>query len=264
MSDYIDFPLGRRPARTNGLDADRFSPLLDVDPRVVGVLLDALRQAGIPAYVEPSPGSRGGYLEVRLPDRPTDRLWVDGRLTPQARTVVEAELAEFRDQLAAAEGQRRPAGATPEDAAWAEIVASWDTPAAGVASWPAAEDVPPEPPGQPGGHVIRPADRREPPPPLTPAFAPAADPLDDTDDHYVPPPPPPLPKLSASTLWALVAAALGLLLLFAPQAIGLLQSPLTFGAGVLSLIGAAGTLIWRMRDTPPSDTDSDSDDGAVV
>src|SRR3712207_1075149 len=99
-----DDPSGAPPAdsarsrgvrRSNGLDAAAFVPLVDLDPRVTTAVLAALERVGVAAYVVPVAGSVGGYLEVRLPDRPTDRLWVDQQQTDAARVTVGAELADL-------------------------------------------------------------------------------------------------------------------------------------------------------------------------
>ena len=63
--------------RDNGFVAQHYAMLADLDPRLADAMLAVLRAAGIAAYVVPSTGSIGGYLDVRLPERPRDRLWVD-------------------------------------------------------------------------------------------------------------------------------------------------------------------------------------------
>ena len=61
------------PGRDNGFVARHYLPLADLDPRLAEAMLDVLRTESIAAYVEPSTGRLGGYLEVHLPDRPHDR-----------------------------------------------------------------------------------------------------------------------------------------------------------------------------------------------
>jgi hypothetical protein len=78
----------------------------------------------------------------------------------------------------------------------------------------------------------------------------------------VPPPPPPIPRLQPRKLLAAAGIVLGLLLLFAPGALGQGQ---TTGVGLFGLLlvsGGAGALVWWMRDPPP--TDRGPDDGAIV
>jgi hypothetical protein len=216
---------GRPGRRRNGLTASAYAALVDIDPQLATALLGALHRAGIAAYVEPVPGSMGGYLEVRLPDRPTDRLWCDHRQRELARTVVEQVLAE------AVSGMAEP----PPDPAWEAVLASWRL--AGGAD-PSAVPERPDPRSQTGD-----AD-------------------DLPDDHYVPPPPPPLPRVQPATRWAVVAMVGGLIALAAPWLLGLNSSPTTATLAVLAIVGAAATMVWRMHDG--SGGDSGSDDGAVV
>jgi hypothetical protein len=63
--------------RGNGLTADAYVPLADLTPQLADAMLSALREAGIAAYAAPAPGRTGGYLDVRLPEEPTDRLYAD-------------------------------------------------------------------------------------------------------------------------------------------------------------------------------------------
>lgn len=214
--------------RANGLYAAHYVAVADLDPRVADALLVTLREAGIAAYVAPCPGSRGGYLEVRLPSRPTDRLWVDvGREQP-ARTIVAAEAGQASRVV-------------DEDVEWAQIVAGLSQPSpVGQRPWPAAEDVPAAP--------FR-------------SWTPADEPADE--QHYVPPAPPPLPRPHPVTVLAWLALLAGALLLVVPAALG---AP--FGGGLLllalgGLLGGFATLVWRMRDPHPEEDTSD-DDGAVV
>lgn len=84
----------------------------------------------------------------------------------------------------------------------------------------------------------------------------------DTDENegYNPPPPPPLPRLSAPVLGALAAIAVGLVLLFRSDTLGLSeQVRLLLALG--GILGGAGALVWRLRD---GWSDDDPDDGAVV
>ena len=39
--------------RSNGLTAAAYTPIADVDPRLVGALLDELKETGVAAYVTP-------------------------------------------------------------------------------------------------------------------------------------------------------------------------------------------------------------------
>jgi hypothetical protein len=121
-----------------------------------------------------------------------------------------------------------------------DIVASWKADGT-VPEWPSEPE--PEPVAPP---IVRPG--------------PAADPLSEREDHYVPPEPPPLPKLGAAAAVGLVLVALGIILIAAPQWIGM--------SGVyglpLGLVAIAGGLTWLlMRLWQPTAEDPYDDDGTV-
>lgn len=149
-----------------------------------------------------------------------------------------------------------------EDEAWADIVARWErTDDSPVPPWPVTEDVEPggrdataDEPEPQGGWARRVTDEplEDPEPPVDPA----------SEEHYVPPPPPPLPKPQKHTALALVGIALGLVLLLAPGLLTLDRSNEVGFLGVAFLVAGVVTLVWKMRDAPP--TDSGPDDGAVV
>lgn len=228
--------------RDNGLPASSYVPLVEVDPRVADAVLAVLATAGVAAYAAPSTGSAGAYLEVRLPARPVDRVYVDAARRAQARAVLDAELPE----LAAALPSR-------EDEAFAALVAAYDEEPA-QACWPAEEDVPDRRP--PPTVVIRPA--------RPPGVAPPGEEEDPQDEgHYEPPPPPPLPRVHPVTRWALAAMGFGLVLLVAPTLLGLEHRTAVDVVGVACVVGAVATLVARMRDRPPTD-ERGPDDGAVV
>jgi hypothetical protein len=255
--------------RDNGLAAEHFVALLDVDPRIAVPLLDALRRAGIAAYVAPTPGTVGGYLDVRLPERPTDRLWVDGSRRAEAGHVVRSELDARVDEPVADGEEPRPdttpagdAAPTPVDP-FDEIVAGFHstwTPGADT-PWPEAENLPvDEPTAPPASRIVRfsleraPAEHLGPPPP-SPAEA-------YLDEHFVPEPPPPLPRPAVATFWALVGLVGGLLVLVLAGILQWQLDPVVQTAAGFGILGGFATLIWRMREAP--DDDDDGDDGAVV
>jgi len=161
------------PGRDNGFVARHYVPLADLDPRLADAMLEALRAEGIAAYVVPSTGQLGGYLEVHLPERPRDRLWVDRRHHDRATTLLNVHgdrpdlIAAAADPLADADladadvdggrvdGEGRPAGHPDDhvnggpfggdstDEVWAQIVAGFDLPTNATAGpWPLAEDLP--------------------------------------------------------------------------------------------------------------------------
>lgn len=279
------------PGRSNGLQALAYAPVTDLDPRLADAVLDALREAGIAAYVVPSPGETGGYRDVHLPDRPKDRLWADASAIERARIIVDTTI---------------PPGDPPpldEDAEWRAIVEAFEEgPATPVPPWPVSEDLdePPtrtEPPaGPPPGDPHRGRPRGwegrwegrwegneepsvgEDPPPAAPVgphddvdpVEPAADeatpalarPEEEDGEHFVPPPPPPLPRADPVTAWAWVALIGGIALLLAPVT---LQWTLEGWMALLAVAGIVGgfvTLVARLGDGPPRD--SGPDDGAVV
>src|SRR3954468_13825003 len=117
----------RRGTRDNGLRCGSYTPVADVDPRVADVLLSALRDEGIAAYAAPAPAATGGIMEPRLPNSPTDRVWVDEQQLGRARAVVSGHAEE--PGLASAEAQTDapdpgPAAEPDIDAAWQQVLAS--------------------------------------------------------------------------------------------------------------------------------------------
>ena len=281
-------PPSPRGRRDNGLPAADWGALVDLDPRLSEALLDRLAAGGVPAYVEPAPGAVDTVSRaVALPKRPLDRLWVATDRADEARTVVGAEIADLTallaedDPTATAQGlvlpvprtaatkvlapPALPSPATPStDDAWQQIVAGFEQASdAPVPPWPVSEDVDDTPRrsddvGAPR-RLRRRSDRAEPDDALPAWLEPDA--LDD-DGHYVPPAPPPVPRFRRHTVGALVALAVGLVLVFAPNLIGQVQSVGLGIVGIALMLGGAGALVWHMRDAPP--TDSGPDDGAVV
>ncbi|WP_067420476.1 hypothetical protein, partial [Carbonactinospora thermoautotrophica] len=187
--------------RGNGLRAESYTPLAVLDPQVADLMLELLRDQGIAAYAVPYAGETGPYQDVRPPDRPKDRLWVDARATERARQVLDqlvnadAPVAETR----AADSPRTGLEDIDEEEAWRQIVANFRAEAAEpVPRWPAAEDLEPEdededPEERHRGRLLRRRDREiEPPEPEEIRGA-------DEEEHFVPPPPPPLPKAEPVT-----------------------------------------------------------------
>lgn len=80
----------RSGARDNGLRCAGYVPVGDLDPRVADALLERLRDEGIAAYVAPTPGHRGGALEVTMPSRLTDRLYADSEHAARAWELLAA------------------------------------------------------------------------------------------------------------------------------------------------------------------------------
>jgi hypothetical protein len=215
----MDIEGPRRGTRDNGLRCANYTPVADLDPRVVDALLATLRDEGIAAYAGPTPAATGGAMEVRLPSRPIDRLWVDDTQVARAKDLVSREQSQ------------QPA---PEDldfeSAWQQVLASLHaTPGPAAPSWPEENSSPDV------GESYDPAD----------------------EDHFEPLPPPPLPRLRRATLGALAVMVFGVLLVVTNVDDGAFRI-----VGLLAIVGGAASLVWNMRNGPP--TDSGWDDGAVV
>ncbi len=253
--------MSRRGRRDNGLDAQSFVPLRDVDPRVGEHLLDVLAAAGIAAYLEPTSDTDSYTRAVSLPSPPSDRLWVDRASRPDATSLV-AEHAD--DDMAPPRSARaRSSRDLDEDATWAQIVADYDRSSdSPVPPWPANEDTD----GREGKDTddddrdaVAWADEDTRPSGRLRKRAPDAP--DDPADHFVPPPPPPVPRLQQATLAALVCIAVGAMLLVAPGVLDL-GADISFVLGVFGIVAGVGMLVFRMRERPPFD--QGPDDGAVV
>jgi hypothetical protein len=240
--------------RDNGLRCGGYTPLADLDPRLADALLDALRDNGIAAYAGPTPAATGHYMEMQLPDRPIDRLWVDDQQVDRARAIVDRERADAAAVSAEPVEPAEPATPAPDattagdtdidfDAAWQQLLGS-------------LQEAPSTSSLRITGDTVA---RREPA-----SYGVEQD--EDYDDdgydpadleHYEPPPPPPLPRLRKATAAALTAIVLGLLVL----ATDLEDGGFTFLA-IAAIVGGVVSLIWNMRQGPPPD--SGWDDGAVV
>lgn len=232
--------------RGNGLTAEAYVPLADLTPQLADAMLAALREAGIAAYAAPSPGKTGGYLDVQLPEEPTDRLYADANAKQAAEEILQNRLPELREDYAAARD---------EDQIFAEIVAGFDRPAdGGEVPWPAEEDVQEEILGR----VVESDDTDAERTATARVVKPAADEEDDEEEHFVPPPPPPLPKADPMTMFAWVALLGGPLYLVVSVFLGWTVPSWAAFAAVAAFIGGFVALVLRMGDDPPDD------DGAVV
>jgi hypothetical protein len=232
---------GPRGARDNGLRCAGYVAVGDLDPRVADALLRALREQGIAAYASPTPASRGGYLELRLPQRMTDRLYVDSTQSARARELVERE-----QQDAQADDAATPSSGQPDvDAAWQQLLASLQTPSV-VATWPSRENVAAdEPSAVPLTQLRFDTDSDD-------------DERDElADEHFVPPPAPPFPQLRPITVVSLLAIVIGIAVIVTQVGGGAFE-----WLGILAIVGGGAALVWHVKDGPP--TDSGWDDGAVV
>lgn len=233
--------------RGNGLTADAYVPLADLTPQLADAMLTALREAGIAAYAVPAPGELGGYLDVRLPEEPTDRLYADADNRQAAQEILDSHLPELRKDYAASRD---------EDQIFAEIVASFDRPSDGETPWPAMENIDDiiEEKHDDGEDTLDESGGER---ALTARVVkPAAS---DEEDHYIPPPPPPLPKPDAMTRLAWVALLGGPLYLVASVFLRWQVPSWAAFTAVAAFIGGFVALVLRMGDEPPED-----DDGAVV
>lgn len=280
------------PSRNNGLSAERWAPLVDLEPQLADALLEALRDSGVAAYAAPAPGLKGPYLDVRLPHAPTDRVWVDAGATDTARAVLDARRSEFAPGEnfgdSAAGADRPPPDLVPIstddagpsaseeqdfDAAWRAIVAGYGkTGTDQVARWSPAEDVETDTPNAAGSwRVLRrsgPEDTGE-----------TADTEDDgwgmpedvprldlpdqveiEEEHYVPPPPPPLPRVDFHTKLAWVGVIGGPLFLILFTALDWAPIPGANFFAIAAFVGGFVSLVYRMKDDGPNH----GDDGAVV
>jgi hypothetical protein len=213
-------------ARDNGLRCAGYLAVGDLDPRVADALLESLRDEGIAAYVSPTPAARGGYLEVAVPARLTDRLYADSERVERAAELLAATPSDTATE--------------PDidfDAAWQQLLGSLQSsPGAPAAQGPGAEEL-----------TCAPSAPMELPDGGDPAL----------EDHFVPPPPPPLPRLRPVTVVSLLSILAGLVVL----ATGFDGGALVWLA-VLAILGGVVALVYHLKDEPPAD--SGWDDGAVV
>jgi hypothetical protein len=219
--------------RGNGLLASNFVALADVDPRLGAHLLDLLRLAEVPAYLEPATsGDRTGRA-------PRDRLYVAGALRAEALAVVAAAADEAGGRVVNSDGSRPGAAKSPgedplagidTDAAFAALVAGWDAPDA---------------PTAPGGELTAPILRDEP-----------------EEEHFEPPTPPPLPRLSSASVAALALIGAGVVLIAHAEWLGF-SVDLGFPLGIVGVLTGFGVLVSRLRDDS-KDGSTEDDDGAVV
>jgi hypothetical protein len=126
----------RHGRRDNGLTAAHYSAAGDVDPRVGEHLLDVLAVDGIAAYLRPSADINPLTRSSMLPNRPTDRLFVDREHLTTAR--------DYLARLAADAANDTITEALSDDDVFAEIIAGYESEPERP-SWPEAEDLTPTP-----------------------------------------------------------------------------------------------------------------------
>ncbi|MFG2042554.1 DUF308 domain-containing protein [Dactylosporangium sp. NPDC048998] len=268
----------RRGRRDNGLVAQEYAVVGDVDPRVGEHLLDMLAEGGIAAYLQPASDLHPLTRTTTLPARPTDRLYADREHLATARDYL-AQLTSVAEQHTPAAETPQPApveskapAAESDEDAFAAIVAGFHNtvdPAAAV-PWPAAENLESSSTAAP--------DMDTEPAPRAPLRRPSdavdrslldsldtfgADLPDDEEDEegYTPPPPPPLPRIAPVTIAGVLALAAGMILLFWPDILPL-GSQTTLFLGFAGVLGGFVTLVLRLR--PGDEDDDDPDNGARV
>jgi hypothetical protein len=267
----------RRGRRHNGLDAADWRAIDDLDPRVSEDVLAVLATQRIAAYVQPAMDVDPITRSATVPNRPTDRLYVD-------RSQVEAARECLRRMFGAGP-PGPPAGSVgPDfDATFAGIVARFDRPVDPTAAgWPSAENLPGPASGpEPARPEPATADR-EPPEPerraaglvdarsvTEPSLLDGLDTFgadlpDQPAERFVPPPPPPLPRLSRQTVLGALAIVAGLVLLLGQPALLALAPGTAMLLGFAAVLGGAVALILRLRPGTDPEEDPPPDDGAQV
>jgi hypothetical protein len=213
--------------RDNGLSAEVFVPLADVDAELGDTLLTALGRARIAAYLETGPTATG-------------RLYVAAEERGDARTIIVAASRGAEQQ-----GSLRVADefdGRDTNAEFQALIGNWHVDTINAIRT-AEKDLARED----ADWRARLAERNS---------VPAED---DEDEHYIPPPPPPLPRLAGYTIWALVIVAVSILVLGLGGNFGL-ASDFTILLGVGGILVGAGMLVMRLRERP----DEEDDDGAIL
>lgn len=237
-----------------GLPAAAYAKLVDVDPPIAEHVLDLLARARIPAYAEPLVGDTGPYRDVRAPDRPTTRIYVEKGRLADARSAIADGLpslrADFHADAAAradADDMKR-ASAERIEAAWDDIVAGFHT-----------AEAPPRPDIEGSGlsqRLVREHTQPDAPPPGGPRDYVLAETPDD--ESFTPPTPPPMPRprdrFDAFAWAGVLGGPLAIILAFVLGTGGWLAA-----AGFAAFTAGFVTLIART-----SDRREDGDDGAVV
>lgn len=239
--------------RGNGLSAESYQEIAEVEPARLDALLGLLGEHEIAAYAtaldDPAEESRM-------------RLYVDA-----ARTEAAIELLDREPDEGQPEGQRslshpkeepdtaEGTAELDEDAVWSQIIAAYgEEPNDPVPRWPVSEDTDSsdgEGEAAPVASARSYGDHGEELPPLR---------TTDETERFVPPTPPPLPRLDPVTkaAWLAVLGAPALFIL----AIALQLTLPNWLTGVVAaaFIGGMIALFMRLKSGPPDDTD----DGAVV
>jgi hypothetical protein len=241
-------------AITNGLDAEMWLPLADVEAPLTEHVLESLADQGIAATAVPA-GSEdaAGLNPTGTAGRwsgPAYRISVDGRRRKEARGIIERLLPELRAELA--EARRKS-----EDDQWSQIVAAYEQ------APPAATGEPSEAPAEELADDRGEDDEWEDVRPEAPAAsAVPAELLGDDEGHFVPPEAPPLPSADGVTRAAWTGVVGGPLFLILATLFGWGADGIPGLLAVIAFVGGFITLVARMKDRPT--LDESGDDGAVV
>jgi hypothetical protein len=263
----------RHGRRDNGLVASEYAPAGDVDPRVGEHLLDVLALDGIAAYLRPSSDTNPITRSSSLPNRPTDRLYVDRSHLDTAKEYLRRLADDASGDPAGADPagggtEPKPGTAGPDvDEAWAQIVAGFDadTPTP-RRPWPAAEDLSDEAQrtrrlrARPPRTTHRSAAETDEPSLLDGLDTFGADLPDEEDEGYTPPAPPPVPRPSLPSVLGVVGIVGGIVVFFRPDLLPM-GSGTAMVLGFAACVAGAITLVWRLRT---GEEDDDPDDGARV
>lgn len=242
--------------RDNGLRAEAYIPLADLDPRLADAMLEVLRDSGIAAYAVPAGSEVSGHLGTHMPERPTDRLYVDAAATDPAWEVLRANLPSM-DVEREGSGRDLSPGPRDEDEVWQNLVAAYHRePSDPVPPWPASEDIDHTDAGESAGEDS--ADPRD--LPVSQERKASEQPSDD--EHFVPPPPPPVPRPDPVTTTSWLCLFGGPTYLLLSTMVGWPIPGWAAFVAVAAFIGGFVALVVRMGDEPPPD--SGPDDGAVV
>jgi hypothetical protein len=86
--------------RDNGLQAESYVAIADLDPEVADAMLVILAGAEVAAYADPCQPVTGPCLEIRVPATPCDRLYVDEGAEERARALLDEQLPRLRGEIA--------------------------------------------------------------------------------------------------------------------------------------------------------------------
>jgi len=224
----------------NGLSADDWMLLADVEAPFTDHILSALAEKGIAAYAEPFTSPESSYLGTPRASGPSDRVMVDRKFRSQAREVLAVLLPELRAEFAAT--QR-----TSDEQSWNTIVSGLTNEGVGqsLEVLDERDDNISSEDADAWGDVRVPEEFSE-----------------DPTDHFIPPEPPPIPSGDPVTRFAWAALAIGPLYLLLGTVLGWDVGGFNALVAVSLFIGGGVTLIARM-DNGPS-IDDRGDDGAVL